>query len=131
MYFTGFADEAADGIDEQIKATLELGWSNIEARNVDKKNIHDLSDEEFDVVYGKLADAGVSVNSFGSAIANWGKQITDSKDTSLEEVARAIEETEKTRDVAAAIAHLLSEKGVLPLEELQVQIAQQKGGDSS
>jgi sugar phosphate isomerase/epimerase len=90
MYLTGFADEAADGIDEQIKATHELGWTNIEARNVDKKNIHDLSDEEFDVVYGKLQDAGVSVNCFGSAVANWGKQITDSDDTSLEEVARAI-----------------------------------------
>ena len=90
MYLTGFADEAADGIDEQIKATLELGWTNIEARNVDKKNIHDLSDDEFDVVYGKLQDAGVSVNCFGSAVANWGKQITDPGDTSLEEVARAI-----------------------------------------
>jgi sugar phosphate isomerase/epimerase len=90
MYLTGFADEAADGIDEQIKATLELGWTNIEARNVDKKNIHDLSDDEFDVVYGKLQDAGVSVNCFGSAVANWGKQITDPSDASMDEVARAI-----------------------------------------
>ena len=49
----------------------------------------------------------------------------------LEDVARAIEETEKTRDVAKAIAHLLIEKGVLSLEELQVQIAHQKTGDSS
>jgi type IV pilus assembly protein PilB len=49
----------------------------------------------------------------------------------VEAVARAIEETEKTRDVAKAIAHLLIEKGVLSLEELQAQIAQQKGGDSS
>ncbi len=49
----------------------------------------------------------------------------------VEDVARAIEETEKTRDVAKAIAHLLIEKGLLTLEELQAQIAQQKGGDSS
>jgi len=90
MYFTGFADEAADGIDKQIEATLELGWSNIEARNIDGKNIHDLSDEEFDVVYGKLADAGVSINCFGSAISNWGKQITDPSDSSMDELARAI-----------------------------------------
>jgi len=90
MYLTGFADEAADGIDEQIKATLELGWSNIEARNVDGKNIHDLSDEQFDIVYGKLQDAGVSINCFGSAISNWAKQITDPSDASMDEVARAI-----------------------------------------
>jgi sugar phosphate isomerase/epimerase len=90
MYLTGFVDEAAAGIDGQIKATLELGWSNIEARNVDGKNIHDLTDAEFDVVFGKLADAGVSINCFGSAISNWAKQITDPNDTSMEEVARAI-----------------------------------------
>jgi len=90
MYLTGFADEAADGIDGQIKATLELGWSNIEARNVDGKNIHDLSDEQFDIVYGKLQDAGVSINCFGSAISNWAKQITDPSDASMDEVARAI-----------------------------------------
>jgi hypothetical protein len=44
----------------------------------------------------------------------------------LEDVARAIDETEKTRDVAKAIAHLLIEKGILTLEELQEQIAQQQ-----
>lgn len=49
----------------------------------------------------------------------------------IDDVARAIDETEKTRDVAKAIAHLLIEKGILTLEELQAQIAQQKGGDSS
>ncbi|MBT3198486.1 MAG: sugar phosphate isomerase/epimerase [Phycisphaerales bacterium] len=90
MYLTGFADEAADGIDDQIKATLELGWSNIEARNIDKKNIHDLSDAEFDVVYGKLQDAGVSINCFGSAVANWAKQVTDPNDATLAEIDRAI-----------------------------------------
>jgi len=90
MYLTGFADEAASGIDEQIRATLELGWSNIEARNVDGKNIHDISDKEFDVVEGKLRDARVSVNCFGSAVANWGKQITDPNDATLAEVRRAI-----------------------------------------
>lgn len=90
MYLTGFADEAADGIDAQIQATLDLGWSNIEARNIDGRNIHDLTDAEFDVVAGKLRDAGVSVNCFGSAIANWGKQITDPNDATLAEIRRAI-----------------------------------------
>lgn len=49
----------------------------------------------------------------------------------LEEVARAVEATEQTRKVAKAIAQLLIEKGILTLEEVQAQIAQQTGGESS
>ncbi len=90
MYLTGFADEAAKGIDGQIKATLELGWKYIESRNIDGKNIHDITDEQFDVVYGKLADAGIEINCFGSAIANWGKKIDEPFETSLAEARRAI-----------------------------------------
>jgi sugar phosphate isomerase/epimerase len=90
MYLTGFADEAAADIDGQIRATRELGWRDIESRNISGKNIHDLSDAEFDVVCGKLQDAGVRVNCFGSAIANWGKQIDEPFDSSLAEARRAI-----------------------------------------
>jgi hypothetical protein len=43
----------------------------------------------------------------------------------LEDVARAVEETENTRKVAKAIAQLLIEKGILTLEEVQAQMAQQ------
>jgi sugar phosphate isomerase/epimerase len=90
MYMTGFADEAAVTIDGQIKATQELGWTHIESRAVDGKNIHDIPDQDFDRVAGKLEAAGVRINCFGSAIANWGKQITDPMDTSLAETRRAI-----------------------------------------
>ena len=38
MYLTGIADEASKGIEEQIAATRELGWTHIEARNVDGRN---------------------------------------------------------------------------------------------
>jgi sugar phosphate isomerase/epimerase len=90
MYLTGFADEAASDIDGQIRATKELGWEFIEARSINGRNIHDIPDDEFDAVCGKLEDAGVKINCFGSAIANWGKQITEPFDSSLEEAARAI-----------------------------------------
>lgn len=90
MYLTGFADEAAADIDGQIRATKELGWSYIESRNINGKNIHDLSEEEFDLVAGKLQDAGVKINCFGSAIANWAKLITEPFDSSLAEAKRAI-----------------------------------------
>ncbi|MCX6343745.1 MAG: sugar phosphate isomerase/epimerase [Armatimonadetes bacterium] len=95
LYLTGFADEAATDIDGQIRATKELGWSNIESRNVNGRNIHDISDEEFDIVYGKLQDAGVKINCFGSAIANWGKKIDEPFDSSLEETRRAIGRMQK------------------------------------
>ena len=90
MYLTGFADEASAGIEGQIQATQALGWENIESRNIDGKNIHALSDQEFDVVYGKLQEAGVKINCFGSAIANWGKRIEEPFDSSMAEAKRAI-----------------------------------------
>jgi len=90
MYMTGFADEAAADIDGQIRATKELGWKNIESRNIGGTNIHDLPDEEFDVVCGKIEDAGISINCFGSAIANWSKSIDAPFDSSLAEARRAI-----------------------------------------
>ncbi|MFC1976460.1 sugar phosphate isomerase/epimerase, partial [Chloroflexota bacterium] len=71
MYYTGFADEAGASIDVQIKATKELGWSNIESRSIDGINLTDISDEKFEEVVEKLAEAGIKINCFGSAIANW------------------------------------------------------------
>lgn len=95
MYMTGFADEAGPSIDIQIKATKELGWKNIEMRSVQAgegkpANLHDISDRDFDVVARKLELAGVQINCFGSAIANWGKKIDEPFDSSLAEVRRAI-----------------------------------------
>jgi sugar phosphate isomerase/epimerase len=90
MYLTGFADEAAPGIDGQIRATRELGWHNVESRNIDGKNIHNMPEDAFDVAAGKLDAAGVRINCFGSEIANWGKKITDPFDITLAEVKRAI-----------------------------------------
>ena len=89
-YLTGFADEAGKDLATQIRATRELGWTNIECRNIDGKNIHDLSDADFDAASGQFQEAGITVNCFGSSIANWGKQITDPFDSSLAETQRAI-----------------------------------------
>ena len=90
MYMTGFADEAAKDLVGQIRATKELGWENIESRSIDGTNIHDLSDDAFDTACAQLQEAGVKINCFGSAIANWGKQITDPITSSIEETRRAI-----------------------------------------
>ena len=90
MYLTGFADEAAADIDGQIRATKELGWSRIEMRNVDGVNLHDLPEDKFDEVYGKLADAGIEVNCFGSGIANWAKSIGEARRRADEEARHQV-----------------------------------------
>ncbi len=95
MYLTGFADEAADDIAGQIAVTRELGWRWIEARKIDGTNLHDLSDEAFDRVYGALQEAGVGVNCLGSTIANWGRHIDEPMVADLEQTQRAIERAKR------------------------------------
>lgn len=95
MYFTGFADEASVSLDDQIRVTKQLGWHNIESRKVQVEKfpeglIHDISDEAFNRLAEKLEAAGVQINCFGSAIANWGKKIDEPFDSSLAEVRRSI-----------------------------------------
>ncbi len=90
MYYTGFADEGGTSIEAQIKVTQELGWTNIESRNIDGTNIHDLSDEAFDTVAIKLDAAGVKVNCFGSVIANWAAQITSPFEETLTQIERTL-----------------------------------------
>lgn len=97
MFLTGFADEAGKDIDTQIKATLELGWKNIELRAVGEKNLATISDAEFDTMCEKLDAAGVTINCFGSSIANWRKSPRSEEDfeASIKELADAIPRMQK------------------------------------
>jgi sugar phosphate isomerase/epimerase len=90
MYFTGFADEASKDFDLQLKATKELGWSNIETRALMGGNLASISDADFELVCEKLDANGVKFNCFGSGIANWSQNITESPEASYEELRRAI-----------------------------------------
>jgi hypothetical protein len=54
MYFTGLAGEISGNIDVQIKATKELGWKFIEARDIKGENITDISDKKFEELYNKI-----------------------------------------------------------------------------
>ncbi len=80
MFYTGFADEASADIDRQIAATKKLGWKFIETRNINGKSLATLTDAEFETVKGKLHDAGIAFNCFGSGVANWGKSPRSDKD---------------------------------------------------
>ena len=100
MYMTGFSDEASPSLDIQIRVTKELGWRDIESRNVQVDdfpagNIHDISDAAFDRLAVKLEAAGVRINCFGSAIGNWSQKIDEPFDRSLAEVRRSIPRMQK------------------------------------
>lgn len=92
MYYTGFADEAAAGIADQIKATKELGWQWIESRQIDGVNLHDLTEEKFEEVVAALDGSGVGINCFGSAVANWACDPIKEEDfqKTVEQLKRAI-----------------------------------------
>lgn len=122
MDLTGFADEAAPGLAGQIRATRELGWTNIEARSIDGVNLVDLPDAAFDRVCGQLADAGITINCFGSAIANWGKQITDPAEITLDEVRRAIP---RMKRLGARLIRIMS-YAILPGRGPEDQLAEER-----
>ena len=94
MILTGISDEAGASIDTQIRATQELGWNCIEARNIQVPgyptgNLHDIPEAAFELVVEKLESAGIRVYAFGSTIANWSNKIDQPFD--LSEVHRAIQ----------------------------------------
>jgi len=97
LYFTGFADEVSGDIDVQIKATQELDWNFIEARNIEGENLTDISDKKFEEIYSKLVESGINISCFGSKVANWGKSPYKEEDyeQSIEELKRAIPRMKK------------------------------------
>jgi sugar phosphate isomerase/epimerase len=95
MYLTGFADEAGKDIDIQIRATRELDWRDIELRATAHGNIAEMSDAHFEELCGKLNEAGITVNCYGSGIANWAKSIFDPPDSSYDELITALPRLER------------------------------------
>jgi sugar phosphate isomerase/epimerase len=95
MILTGIGDEAGNSLSSQIQATKELGWKDIEARNVEipgfpKANLHDLPEPAFDLAVEMFQSSGIRVPCFGSTIMNWAKTVADPFDLTLDEVSRTI-----------------------------------------
>ncbi len=90
MFLSGISDEAGQDITAQIRAHRELGWKYLELRVVNGVNITGLSDQDFDVVFGAVMDAGMGVSCFSSAIANWARPITGDFSVDEADLARAI-----------------------------------------
>lgn len=122
MYLTGFADEAADSLADQIEVTKALGWENIESRNIDGVNIHDLPERKFDLICKELKRKKVKINCFGSTVANWGVQITEPFEETLEKVNRAIPRMHKlgaTLIRMMSYARLKNSDGTLKSDQME------------
>lgn len=85
---SGFSDEASPNLKEQIALLQKLGVKYMEPRNVNGKNIVDLSDGELRDMAGQLADAGIGVSSIGSPVGKIG--IDDDIDAECRRLDRAL-----------------------------------------
>jgi sugar phosphate isomerase/epimerase len=90
MKLSGFADEAGQTLETQIRATKELGWKHLSARSIDGQNIHDLSEADFNRAADQLDEAGIQVIEFGSLIGSWSKAIESDFAITIGEIERAI-----------------------------------------
>ncbi len=86
--FTGFTDEAERSLDGQISTLKEVGWSAIELRLLDGKNVVDLTEGEWNQTWEKLQSEGISVVGFGGQIANWARPITSDFQVDIDELKR-------------------------------------------
>ena len=77
-----------------------------------------------------VSETGAAQASFDAAI-ELREPVASLPDGLLDELAHAIEETEKTRIVTKAFAQLLIEKGILTLDEVQAQIDRLRGRESA
>lgn len=87
--YTGFADEAAKPLAKQIEVTKRAGWSSIELRLIEGKNVCDMNDAEWAKVWSDLQEAGITVAGFGGQIANWARPITADFQQDVDELRRA------------------------------------------
>jgi sugar phosphate isomerase/epimerase len=97
MILTGFTDEATSDLAGQIKVTKELGWQYLSARTIGTKNIHDISEKEFEIVCDKLNSENIKVAEFGTLIGSWGKEIESDWEITLGEITRSIPRMQKLK----------------------------------
>jgi sugar phosphate isomerase/epimerase len=86
--FTGFTDEAERSLDGQISTLREVGWSAIELRLIDGKNICDFTDEEWKRTWDRLQEKQIQVVGFGGQIGNWARPIDSDFSLDIDELKR-------------------------------------------
>ena len=95
---SGLADEAADTIEGQIAAHRALGWNRIELRLIEGKQAgcEVLPESEFERAVELLADAGIEVSGFASAIGNWSRPISGDFQLDLADLATLSRRMQRT-----------------------------------
>jgi len=86
--FTGFADEAEKSLEGQISTLREVGWSAIELRLLDGKNVCDLSDDAWRQVLERLQSENITIVGLGGQIGNWARPITSDFSADIDELKR-------------------------------------------
>lgn len=124
-----FADESDDRLEGQIAALKRNGISLIEIRNVNGKNVMDLTDEEAKEIKARLDEEGIRVWSLGSPIGK--KDITVSEEEYLSDVRRGVRlcrifECENIRMFSFYHSHGDREK-VLSLMKKTAEIGREEG----
>ena len=121
MFLSGIADEAGKGLETQIKAHAELGWSHIEVRNVDETTLAYASDEEFDQIHQRLNEAGLQVSCFASQLANWAREITGPLDKDIGELRRSVPRMKKMNTPFIRVMSWANEESKLPEAEWRAE----------
>lgn len=89
ILLSGFSDEIAPGLDDQLAAVKEFGVTHIELRAADGVNVSDFSPRKLGEVRGRLENAGVKVSSIGSPIGK--VSIEDDFHVHMEKFKRTLE----------------------------------------
>jgi sugar phosphate isomerase/epimerase len=95
MFFSGLGDEASRVLKRQIEAHRLLGWSHIEIRNIEGRNLTDLSDEAFEAAAREIKEGGLQVSCFSAQLANWARPINSDFERDLAEMGRAVPRMER------------------------------------
>ena len=120
MWIAGFADEAADRIEDQISILRELGWNHLELRKIDGKKLHEVSPDAFEHALEVLNQEGVNVPAVGSPLADGGSNV----EAPFEETLAAAEVVVPRVQALGATKVRVMSYPVLkgkPLEEQQLQ----------
>ena len=110
---SGFTDEVSDDPAVQIRALKTLGWSHIDLRSVNGRNVSSLSEKEFDLVLQQLVENDIEIACFGSTIANWSRSARDSLELDMAEMKNTVRHMNRA---GARFIRIMSYKVDTPVE---------------
>lgn len=105
LRLSGFADEGATGLREQIAIHKQFGIHSLEIRMVDGVNIGQMTDRQFEDAYRLIQEEEITICGFGAAIANWARPITTDFQIDLDELRRSIP---RMRQLGTRIIRIMS-----------------------